>query len=308
MTRIVVIGSLNMDVVAVAPRIPVPGETIIGDSYFTAPGGKGANQAYAAAKLGGKVAMIGRLGSDDFGRQMRENLAGAGCDVSGLKSVDGGSGVALITVAANGQNCIVVVPGANARLSVADVEAELGQLPDVGILLLQLETPLPAVLAAAREVRRRGGIVVLDPAPALASPLPAELLGLVDILTPNESEASILAGLPPGRLDISQAEALARRLQAMGASTVIMKLGDQGCVLVEKHRVIAIPAIPVVALDATAAGDVFNAGLVVGLSEGMTLEHACRFAVQASALSVTRMGAQPSAPSRAEVGEFATRT
>ena len=297
-----------MVVVAIAPRIPVPGETIIGDSYFTAPGGKGANQAYAAAKLGGNVDMIGRLGSDDFGQQMRENLAGAGCEVTGLQSVDGGSGVALITVAANGQNCIVVVPGANARLSVSDVEAELAQLPDVGILLLQLETPLPAVLAAAREVRRRGGTVILDPAPAPASPLPAELLCLVDILTPNESEASILAGLPPGRLDIPQAEALARRLQAMGAATVIMKLGDQGCVLVEAHRAIAIPAIPVVALDTTAAGDVFNAGLAVGLSEGMILEHACRFAVQASALSVTRMGAQPSAPSRAEVREFATRS
>jgi ribokinase len=308
MPKIVVIGSLNMDVVAVAPRIPVPGETIIGDNYFTAPGGKGANQAYAAAKLGGNVAMLGRLGSDDFGRQMRQNLAGAGCDVSGLKSVDGASGVALINVAASGQNSIIVVPGANARLSAADVEAELAQLDDIGLVLLQLETPLPTVLAAAREVRRRGGTLILDPAPAPASPLPAELLGLADILTPNETEASILAGLPPGRLDVSQAEAVARKLQAIGASAVIMKLGDQGCVLVEKDRAIAIPAIPVTAIDTTAAGDVFNAGLAVGLSEGMNLEQACRFAVQASAISVTRLGAQPAAPSRDEVMEFAART
>ena len=205
MPKIVVIGSLNMDVVAVAPRIPVPGETIIGESYFTAPGGKGANQAYAAAKLGGSVAMLVRLGSDDFGRQMRQNLAGAGCDVSGLKSVDGSSGVALINVAASGQNSIIVVPGANARFSAADVEADLAQLDDIALVLLQLETPLPTVLAAAREVRRRGGAVILDPAPAPSSPLPAELLGLADILTPNETEASILAGLPPGRLDVSQA-------------------------------------------------------------------------------------------------------
>lgn len=307
MPKIVVIGSLNMDVVAVAPRIPVPGETIIGENYFTAPGGKGANQAYAAAKLGGNVAMLGRVGNDDFGRQMRQNLAGAGCGIAGLSLVDGGSGVALIYVAASGQNSIIVVPGANGRFSASDVQADLAKLNDVGIVLLQLENPLPTVLAAAREARRRRGVVILDPAPAPASPLPDELLGLVDILTPNETEASILAGLPPGPLSIQQAETLARKLQAMGATTVIMKLGEQGCILVEKDRATPIPAIKVDAVDTTAAGDVFNAGLAVGLSENMTLDAACRFAVQASALSVTRLGAQIAAPSRAEVTEFAAR-
>lgn len=291
-----------MDVVAVAPRIPVPGETIIGENYFTSPGGKGANQAFAAAKLGGHVAMLGRVGTDDFGRRMRLNLADVGCDVSGLGQIAGASGVALIFVASSGQNSIVVVSGANGRYSAADVQADLAQSSGLEILLLQLETPLATVLAAACEARRRHAAVILDPAPA--APLPDELLALVDVLTPNETEASILAGLPPGRLTVAEAEVLARRLQARGPSNVIMKLGDQGCVLVEKDRATAIPAVPVEAVDTTAAGDVFNAALAVGLSEKMPLDKACQFAVYASALSVMRLGAQIAAPSREELTEF----
>ncbi len=304
MSKIVVVGSLNMDVVAIAPRIPVVGETIIGNKYFTEPGGKGANQAYAAAKLGGSVAMLGRLGDDDFGRRMRDNVASVGCDVSGLKSVPGPSGVALIFVSESGQNSIIVVPGANDQLTANDVNAAASALDDAAIVLLQLENPVDAVMAAARLGKQRGACVILDPAPAPATPLPPELLAMVDIVTPNETEAAILADLPPGRLDPDQAGKLARKLQAMGAHTVIMKLGDQGCLLVEKSSSTLIPAPKVVAVDTTAAGDTFNAALAVGLSEKLALEGACRFAVYASALSVTRLGTQLAVPTREEVDAF----
>ena len=304
MSKIVVVGSLNMDVVAIAPRIPVVGETIIGNKYFTEPGGKGANQAYAAAKLGGQVAMLGRIGDDDFGRRMRDNVASAGCDVSGLKSVPGVSGVALIFVSASGQNSIIVVPGANDKLTAADVNAEAAAFDNSGIVLLQLENPVDAVMAAARLGKQRGAFVILDPAPAPATPLPPELLATVDIVTPNETEAAILAGLPPGRLDPDQAATLARKLQAMGAHTVIMKLGDQGCLLVEPSGSTYVPAPKVVAVDTTAAGDTFNAALAVGLSEKLALDEACRFAVYASALSVTRLGTQLAVPTREEVEAF----
>ena len=285
MARIVVIGSLNMDVVAIAPRIPVTGETIIGSRYFTEPGGKGANQAYAAAKLGGSVAMLGRIGDDDFGQSMRGNLAHVGCDVSGLRAVPGASGVALIFVAATGQNSIIVVPGANNQLLPADIET---------------------VLAAARLGKQRNARVVLDPAPAPSRALPKELFSLVDILTPNETEAAILAELPPSRLNPEEAKGVAVKLQSMGANTVVMKLGDQGCLLVEAMHHTLIPAPEVDAVDTTAAGDVFNAGLAVALGEGASLIEACRFAVVASALSVTRLGTQIAVPSRGEVDDFAS--
>lgn len=295
-----------MDVVAVAPRIPVTGETIIGSQYFNEPGGKGANQAYAAAKLGGTVAMMGRIGDDEFGQSMRGNLARAGCDVSWLRTTPGSSGVALIFVAETGQNSIIVVPGANGRFLPEDVDADAAHLNDAAVVLLQLENPVPTVLAAARRSKDRQARVILDPAPAPATPLPKELFGLVDILTPNETEAAILAGLPPGRLTPEEAEPMARILQSMGVATVVMKLGDQGCLLLERERATHMPAPAVRAVDTTAAGDVFNAGLAVGLAEGMALADACRFAVSASALSVTRMGTQAAAPSRAEVDEFRT--
>ena len=308
MPNIVVVGSLNMDVVAIAPHIPVPGETLIGSRYFTDSGGKGANQAYAAAKLGGRAEMLGRVGTDEFGREMRESLAHIGCGVEGILSVPGASGVALIMVAETGQNSIIVVPGANDAYSPSDVDADLAAVSGAEVVMLQLEIPLPSVLAAAKAAKKRGATVILDPAPAPLSPLSSELLGLIDILTPNETEASILAGLPPGRIDAAEAAGIAHKLQAMGSHTVIMKLGDQGCLVVERDRTTPIPAPKVTAVDTTAAGDVFNAGLAVGLSEGLSLVEACRFAVSASALSVTRIGAQAGTPSRAEVDAFAEAT
>lgn len=302
--KIVVIGSLNMDLVGCAPRIPVVGETLVGHTYFSEPGGKGANQAYAAAKLGGHVAMLGRVGSDDFGRQMRANLEQVGCDVSGLLLVPNcTSGIALIFVADDGHNSIIIIPGANDRFSPEDVDASATSLKDAAWVLLQLENPLPTVLGAARAARRAGARVILDPAPA--RPLPEELLELSDIITPNETEAAILADLPPSRLDPDQALGIARKLQDRKAGTVVVKLGDQGCLLVTQDGSQLLPAPPVKAVDTTAAGDEFNAGLAVGLSEGLDLAAACRFANAAAALSVTRLGAQASAPTRSELDAFA---
>lgn len=301
MAKVVVVGSLNMDLVVVAPRIPVAGETITGNKFFTVPGGKGANQAYTAAKLGGDTAMLGRVGDDDFGQTMRANLASAGCDIAGVRTVPGPSGVASIFVAESGANCIVVVPGANHKLAPADISAEGDLFDGCRVVLLQLETPLETVTAAAILAKRNGARVILDPAPAPSGALPAGLLEAVDILTPNETEAAMLAGLPPGQLSMDQAGTIARTLQAKGSRTVIVKLGAQGCLLVTGGEQTPIPAPKVNAVDSTAAGDVFNAALAVALSEGQDLAAACRFAVKASAISVTRMGAQSSAPSRSEV-------
>lgn len=302
--KIVVMGSLNMDLVGCAPRIPVVGETIVGNKYFSEPGGKGANQAYAAAVLGGRVAMLGRVGSDEFGREMRSNLEKAGCDVSGLLTIKGAtSGIALIFVADSGQNSIIIVPGANDLFSPQDVDAADPYLRGAALVLLQLENPLATVLAAARAARRAGARVILDPAPARE--IPDELLELSDVVTPNETEAAILAGLPPGGLNPDQALAIARKLQARKAKTVIVKLGEQGCLLVDPRTSTLVPAPKVKAVDTTAAGDVFNAGLAVALSEGVEIAAACAFANRSASLSVTKLGTQAATPSRAEVDAFA---
>lgn len=307
--RIVVVGSLNMDLVACASRIPVVGETLTGHTYFDEPGGKGANQAYAVARLGGQVAMIGRVGSDDFGRRMRENLRQVGCDVSDLETIPQAiSGIALIFVADDGHNSIIIVPGANDRLSPQDIEkARDKELQGAAVVMLQLENPLPTVLAAARVARSVGARVVLDPAPAPPQPLPDELFQNVDVLTPNETEAAILAGMKPSRLDTQQAAQIAEKLRARGAKSVAVKLGDQGCLVVEDGKPQLLPAPRVKAVDTTAAGDVFNGALAVALAEGASLARACEFANAAAALSVTRMGTQAATPSREEVDAFAAK-
>jgi ribokinase len=301
MASIVVVGSLNMDLVAVTPRIPVAGETITGNNFFSAPGGKGANQAYAAAKLGGATAMLGRVGEDDFGRAMRGNLAKVGCDVTGVRTVAGPSGVALIFVAENGANSIVIAPGANHKFAVKDIEADASVFEGCQVTLLQLEIPIEAVTASALYAKKRGARVILDPAPAPSNELPRELLSAVDILTPNESEAAMLVGLAPGPLTVDQAGEIAGKLEAKGPRTVIVKLGEQGCLLADGGTQRLIRAPKVKAVDTTAAGDVFNAALAVALSEGQSLPAACEFAVKAGAVSVTRMGAQSSAPDRSSV-------
>ena len=319
MAIIVVIGSLNMDLVALAPRLPLAGETLTGTRYLTVPGGKGANQAYAAARLGGDVAMLGRIGTDDHGKQMLANLADAGCDVSGVGRVEGASGVAVIVVAESGANQIVVVPGANHAYLAADVVRDRPRLAGARFALLQLEIPLEAVIEAARAAGDAGAQVILDPAPAPSS-LPRELLELVDVLTPNETEAALLvgeaslgesAGREPrrsaGALSVDDARDIAMRLRSMGAKTVIIKLGAQGCLLVQDGASTTVPAPQVNTVDTTAAGDVFNAAFAVACSEGASYLDACRFAVRAAALSVTRLGAQSSMPTRAELNAFGER-
>jgi len=273
MRKIVVIGSLNMDIVALAPRLPAAGETLMGTAFFTTPGGKGANQAYAAAKLGGEVAMLGRVGADDYGRQMRSNLKAVGCDVSATRSVEGASGVGVICVAQSGENSIVVVPGANLHYAATDLAADQSQLSSAGYVLLQLEIPLPTVVAAAQAARHAAATVILDPAPARAS-LPAELLQAVDILTPNEVEASQLAGGSAGTLDREAALSIATQLRARGPTSVIIKMGAQGCLLAQAEQTTWIAAPSVEVADTTAAGDVFNGALAVACAEGAALADA----------------------------------
>lgn len=303
MSSIVVVGSLNMDLVALAAHLPLAGETLIGSKYWDAPGGKGGNQAYGAAKLGAQVAMLGRVGNDNYGTRMRANLESVGCDTRGLKTVEGSSGVALISLSETGQNSIIVVSGANDRYSPADVRAERHLIQGAKLVLLQLENPYETVTAAAQTARELGACVVLDPAPAPAS-LPKELLEAIDVITPNETEAGRLAGSVATTLSLEEAGVIARKLQNMGPKTVIMKLGAQGCLLLDGGVATAVPAPKVTAVDTTAAGDEFNGALAVARSEGASLVDACRFAAHAAALSVTRLGSQASMPSRQEFDRF----
>ncbi len=297
--RIVVVGSLNMDFVVSVEHLPAPGETVLGSAFRMLPGGKGANQAYAAARLGGRVAMAGRVGYDLFGDQLKAGLAAAGVEIGEVHATRSGpTGVALIWVDRTGQNSIVVASGANATLTLAE-EAARRLFRGAGIALFQLETPLATVAAALAAARAEAVRTVLDPAPA--QPLTSELLGRVDVLTPNESEALILLGKPPGRIPAEERPGVARALRARGCGTVILKLGDEGCFVAGSGGERHLPALAVTAVDTTAAGDTFNAALAVALAEGEPLEAAARFANAAAAVSVTRAGAQSSAPSRPEV-------
>lgn len=302
--KIVVVGSLNMDLVGCAERIPVVGETIPGHSFLSHPGGKGANQAFAAARLGGQTAMLGCVGGDTYGQSMRTNLEKAGCDLNGLLVIpDCSSGIALIFVADTGENSIMIVPGANGRFSPQHLQASRHVLNDATMVLLQMEIPFETTVAAAEMARRAGARVILDPAPA--RPLPHSALRLADIITPNETEAAILAGLPPSHLEADQAPKIAQTLQERQAKTVIIKLGDRGCLLAHQGQAQLFPAPKVKAADTTGAGDVFNAALAVALSREADLPSACRYANLAAALAVTRVGAQAASPTREEVAAFA---
>jgi ribokinase len=301
METVVVVGSLNMDLVAQVPHLPQRGETIAGFQFQMLPGGKGANQACAVGRLGGQARMIGRIGEDVFGERLRSSLSSAGVDVSGVMSTPGEStGVALILVETGGQNQIVVAAGANGQLSPDDVHAELQRAPGQ-YLLLQLESPLHTVEAAARQGRLCGMSVILDPAPAM--PLSSSLLGNIDVLTPNESEALVLLGDSGTNISLDQAPAVCTKLLGLCPSCVILKLGERGAWLADRKQSTHFPAPRVEARDTTAAGDTFNGALVTALAEGKPLERAIHFANCAAALSVTRVGAQASIPSRREVEE-----
>ena len=303
---IVVVGSLNMDFVVSVERLPAPGETVLGSNFQMIPGGKGANQACAAGKIGASTIatrMVGRVGYDVFADHLKASLAAAGVDVSAIHARrNEPTGVALISVEKTGQNSIVVASGANQALEASEVEAMRPVFRGARLVLFQLETPLDTVRAALRMAREEGAETMLDPAPA--QPLSRELLELVDIVTPNETEVSILLGQKPGQVSLEEAPALAKSLHGLGPKRVVLKLGDRGCFYLDNEMQLMSPGFAVDAVDTTAAGDTFNAGLAVALAEGKAITDALRFANAAAALSVTRRGAQTSIPTRAEVEAF----
>jgi ribokinase len=286
-----------MDLVARAPHLPVPGETISGKGFSTVPGGKGANQAVAAARLGARTAMVGCVGDDDLGSRLLAGLDADGIDRSGVRRVAGPSGVALIVVDDQGRNGIVVVPGANGEVSPADVDRQEPAIAGARVVALQLEIPLAAVAHAALRARALGRTVVLNPAPA--QPLPAELVAAADYLVPNEIEAAMLVGTAADTP--ARAIEAGRALRARGAGVVIVTLGEKGVAAVTADGAAHHPARPVKAVDSTAAGDTFIGGLCAALAAGRTLGDAIDYAQAAAALSVTRPGAQPSIPWAREV-------
>ncbi|MBO9342336.1 MAG: ribokinase [Roseiflexus sp.] len=294
---VVVFGSINMDLVVRTPRLPAPGETLTGYTFFTAPGGKGANQAVACARLGAPTRMVGRVGDDLFGEQLRASLRSFGVQDDGVLTTPGPSGVALIAVDDLAENTIVIVPGANGSVSIADIPRLEAVLDGARILLVQLEVPIETVVAAARAAHTRGVTVILDPAPAL--PLPDELYALADIITPNEHEAATLTGIAVR--DDQGAIAAARALIARGARRVAIKLGARGALTADAEGEQFWSPFTVTPVDTVAAGDAFNGGLAVALSEGRSFDEAIRWGLAAGALSVTRHGAQPSMPERNEV-------
>ncbi len=293
--HVTVVGSLNMDLVARASRIPQAGETIIGGDFHTLPGGKGANQAVAAARLGAQVSMVGRVGQDAFAGPLLENLAAAKIDHTFVaQDPEAATGVALIVVDDAGQNSIVVASGANMRLLPADVDAAEAIIAVADILLLQLESPLETVTRAAELARAHQVTVILNPAPAHS--LPASLLSLVDVLIPNESETALLTGMSVS--DRSEAAAAALALQESGVGTVILTLGERGALLTREEETELFPAFNVTPVDTTAAGDAFVGGFAVALAEGQSLAEAVRWGNAAGALAATQLGAQPSLPTR----------
>jgi ribokinase len=295
---IVVVGSANTDMVIKTDKFPLPGETILGGKFFMFPGGKGANQAVAASRLGGNVTFITRVGNDIFGEQALQHFKTEGIRTDYIVSdSQHPSGVALITVDSNGENTIVVAQGSNGALSPDDVQKAAGEFDQIEILLMQLEIPLETVVHAAKLAKYRGKKVILNPAPAMA--LPAELLGYLHIITPNKTETEMLTSVKIN--DIHSTKMAAEKIREKGVANVIITLGSQGAYIYNDDGGRLIPTPIVRAVDTTAAGDVFNGALAVAISEGEGLDAAVEFANRAAALSVTKMGAQASAPFRKEL-------
>jgi ribokinase len=303
MKDIVVIGSSNTDMIVQTPHIPKPGETILGGTFNTAAGGKGANQAVACARAGGKVTFVARVGNDMFGDQALQGFKQDGINVSYVtKDESAPSGVALIIVDDQGENSIAVASGANGNLSVSDVEAAAEDIKNAGIVLMQLETPIETIEAAAALAVKNGVQVILNPAPA--QPLSDALLQHITILTPNETEAEMLTGIAVQ--DEADAEKAAQALIDKGVTSVIITLGAAGAYVYSDEFKGMVPGFIVNPVDTTAAGDTFNGTLAVALAEGKALTEAVTFANAAAAISVTTLGAQPSAPSRDSVEKFLT--
>jgi ribokinase len=303
---LVILGSLNMDFVVQVPRLPGPGETTLGSGFTTIPGGKGGNQACAVGRIGkGSVQprMIGRVGHDVFGDQLKASLLADEVDVAAVQPTQAQpSGVALIWVDKVGENSIVVAPGANHAIAPQEVEAFRSTMDGANYALFQLETPLDVVAETLRLARELGVRTILDPAPA--QPLSRELLENVDLLTPNETEANLLLRRNATGIDPAEAREIASALRILGARAVILKLGNRGCYFFDGQTELFSPGFTVTAVDTTAAGDTFNGALAVALAEGQPIESALRFANAAAAISVTRRGAQSSIPLRNEVDEF----
>ncbi|HZZ41885.1 MAG TPA: ribokinase [Tepidisphaeraceae bacterium] len=308
MGSIVVIGSINMDLVCRTARMPEAGETILGSDFVTIPGGKGANQAVAAAKLGGDVHMVGRVGSDDFGQRMLTGMRGHGVNVDHVTITEGvASGVAMILVNKAGENSIVVAPGANHRLTIADIEKAEEKIKKASVVVMQLEIPVEVVRHAVAMCQRLKVMTILDPAPVPAKGLPRALYG-VDVFTPNQTEAELLLGLERVRVKKKRTldpKQIGTELLARGPGSVLLKLGAKGSMLVERNgEFTAVRPFRVKVVDTTAAGDAFTGALAVARAEGQSMEDAMRFANAAGALCCQGFGAQPSLPTRKQVDEL----
>jgi len=299
--QIVVVGSLNMDMVVSLEHRPQQGETVLGKDFFMNPGGKGANAAVSARKLGGSVAMIGKVGQDIFGDQLIAGLESLGIDASGVeRSAEHATGIAFITLDASGDNSIVVAPGSNYALTPEDVRKFEEKISQAKLLMVQLEVPLETVKEAVRLAKKHGVQVLLDPAPA--QPLPDDLLGMVDYILPNEKEIEQLTGIPVS--DPATAKKAAEALRARGVATVFAKMGARGVVIVDRNGDTYVPAFKVKTVDTTAAGDTFAGAVAAALTRGEDILSAARFASAAGALTVTRKGAQSAMPTLEETLRF----
>ena len=295
---IVVFGSINMDLTAYVPKLPKPGETLQGSSYITVPGGKGNNQSVAASRLGAPTKFVGRVGTDGFGEQVLQIVGEQKVDLSQvMKDPEHGTGIAVICVDQNAENSIIIISGANFALDDSDVARADQVMDDAQVLMLQLEVPLDACLKAAKAAKAKSVQVVFDPAPAV--PLPDEAFKLMDFITPNETETEILVGFKPENAE--DASKAAKLFLEKGVGTAVIKMGAKGVYFENKHESGFVPPFKVNPIDTVAAGDAFNAGLAVAISEGKPLAEAVRWGAAAGAIATTRKGALPAMPYREEL-------